>query len=264
MRRQVIGLVLGLVATAGWAQTATRTTVILGAGRAGTWDTEISVTNTDFRALDVLITGQFDRSPCGLQACNDFAEATVAPFGTLVVPSLSRPDAPALSDVPQALYVFSASNQKPPAVSATAYDTTSSCGRIVTLQVLPLDEAFNAGDLYFPGASRSTGRYANLIVTLDPRASAPQDVGVAVADGQGNMLFVNRYEIAPGATLFVKDVIAALGVDSVENGSIHLSRFFLPHSFDFTPYAATVTLLEPGRVHVVTGRRDRIALPGLH
>src|SRR4051794_9527528 len=151
------------------AQTGTQATVVLGAGRAASWDTEIAVTNVDFNPLPVLVTTQLDRTPCLAAACNDYAETTIPSHGTFVLPSIPDPVHPALpprppfSNAPQAVYVISPANQKAPAVSAVAYDASSTRGRMTTLKVLPYAKAFNYGDIFFPGISRGDGRYANLM-----------------------------------------------------------------------------------------------------
>lgn len=241
-------------------QTAQRATVILGAGRAGSWDTRIAVTNTDPDPIHVILTAQPDRSTCGASPCNDFAETTIAAQATFVLASIPDPPPPGFSNAPQAVYVLSPSDQTAPAVSAAAFDSASDCGRETTLQVLPLSDAFNPGDLFFPGTRRGDGTYANLIVTLDPSAPAPSFVGVGIVTPDGNLINAGDYDLDPGQTLLVQDVVAAFGVDSLDGGAIWLSKFFIPNRFEFTPFAATVTQVEPGRVSTVMGTRNRLGV----
>jgi len=257
-----------LVATGSQAQTPQRATVILGAGRADSWDTRIAITNTDFNPIHVILTAQPDRSACSAAPCNDFAETTIAGHGTFVLASIPEPVHPALdplpfSTAPQAVYVLSPTAQNAPAVSAAAFDTASDCGRETTLQVLPLGDAFNAGDLFFPGIRRGGGGYANLIVTLDAGAVARSFVGVGIVTPDGDLINVGDYDLDPGQTLLIQDVVGAFGIDSLDGGAIWLSKFFVPNRFEFTPFAATVTQVEPGRVATVTGGRNRLEPGGL-
>ncbi|HEX4441788.1 MAG TPA: hypothetical protein VH854_17065 [Thermoanaerobaculia bacterium] len=243
-------------------QTPQRATVILGAGRAGSWDTRISITNTDANPIAVLVTTQPDRSACVVAACTDLAQATIPGQGTFVLPSIPDPlhpgvdPRPPISTSPQSMYVLSPADQKAPSVSAVAFDAASSCGRMTTLQVLPFERAFNYGDIVFSGISRGDGRYANLILTLDPFATDVKSVGVGVADANGSILWEQQFELAPGVSIMLVDVLAALGVESLDGGSIRLSRFFIPNSYDFTKYTATVTMVEPDRVSTVNGTVD--------
>src|SRR5690348_10434114 len=100
-----------------FAQVPQLATVILGAGRAGSWDTRIAVTNFDPHPIHVIVTAQPDRSACGVSTCNDFAETTIAAQATFVLASIPDPLQPGFSNAPQAVYVLSPSDQNAPAVS---------------------------------------------------------------------------------------------------------------------------------------------------
>lgn len=255
MKRFVLGLACWLAALCGLGQSGSRATVILGAGRAGNWDTQIGVTNTDFHDLDVVITRQFDRSTCP-ESCTDYASVTIPFRSTFVLPGI--PDSP--DTAPSALYVLSSETQAGPAVSAFAYDSATDCGRVATLAVMDMNDAFNAGDLFFTDITREWPNHANLLLTIDPRSTRPTDVGVEVFDAAGNVQFAATFAIPVGSGLSLEDVVGLLGIDRVLNGSIRLTKFPYPNVFDFTPYAATVTAVEPGSVHTVSGRRNRIDL----
>jgi len=251
MKRIAAVVTAGLLAAAMVrAETAQRATVILGAGLAGSWDTRISITNVDFNPMTVVVTTQLDRAGCAATPCHDLAQAVIPGHGTFVLSSFPDPGPP------QAVYVLSPGDQKAPAVSAVAFDTSSSCGRMTTLQALPFDVAFNYGDVFFPGVSRGGGRYANLMLTLDPAATDHKLIGVGVADAGGNLVWAGQFELAPGESRMLVDVLATLGVESLDGGTIWLSRFFVPNSYDFTRYTATVTMVEPDRVSTVTGTVD--------
>ncbi|HEX4439590.1 MAG TPA: hypothetical protein VH854_05940 [Thermoanaerobaculia bacterium] len=261
MRKMATGLVSCFLAAAGLrAQTPERATVILGAGRAGSWDTRISVTNADFNPIHVIFTAQPDRSSCSAAPCNDFAETTIPGHGTFVLESIPEPLQPGFSNAPQALYVLSPSDQNAPAVSAAAFDSASDCGRQTTLQVLALGDAFNPGDMFFPGIRRDGGSYANLIVTLDASAAARSFVGVGIVTPEGDLINAGDYDLDPGQTLLIQDVVGAFGIESLDGGAISLSKFFIPNRYEFTPFAATVMQVEPGRVATVTGARNRLQL----
>src|SRR5438045_1179113 len=122
MSNRILASTLGVfLAATALGQTAERATVILGAGRAGSWDTRIAVTNDDLNPIDVVVTAQPDRVSCGASPCNDLAATTIPGHGTFVLASIPDPAQPGFSNAPQAIYVLSPSDQNAPAVSASAF-----------------------------------------------------------------------------------------------------------------------------------------------
>jgi hypothetical protein len=143
-------LVLGAVALPAAGQTAPwRATAIVGAGKAGSWDTSIAVTNLDVVVpLEIIITTQLNRDPgCVPSPCNDVANTTIPPLGTFVLDSIPPSAAPTASNGPQAFYVLSSPLQPAPAVSAFICDTAAACDRGFAVSAAPFSVAFDWRDL---------------------------------------------------------------------------------------------------------------------
>lgn len=237
--------------------TPARVTAILGAGKAGSWDTAISVTNVEsLHALPIVITAQYRSTlECPSTPCNDYASATIPPFGSFDLPAIPDPPDSSFSNRPQVFYVLYPQAQAAPAVIAVAADSTSACGRSDTLPALLFEEAFALPDLVFSGARRNSARYVNLLVAADPHLQTLLPVTVAAADGNGfpagNSTFLS---VPPGSSVLIVDVLGQLGVTSLESGSLRVS-WTPPDFLTLQSFAAVMTIVEPDRVTAVRGIR---------
>lgn len=254
----VCALLLGAVAVPAVGQMApSRATAIVGAGRAGSWNTSIAVTNLDFYPLSIIITTTENNraADCSLTSCNDYVNTTIPPHGTFILPSIPPPLNPNFSSEPQAFYVLSSLLQPAPAVSAFVSDEASACRRGFALWTAPFGAAFDWGDLYFPNVSGDIARHVNLLIVSDPGSARPLSIGVTALDGLGNALGSQSYEVTGTTPLFIIDLLRELGVSSLDGGSIQLSEFFIPNNFPVVSYAAALITVEPDRATSVQGTR---------
>lgn len=232
----------------------TRGALILGAGRAGKWNTSIAVTNVDQSPLDIDIRANY----CPFLGCyGAYVSSTIAPSATFVLPAIPDSTVPGQNG-PQAVYVISSSLARPPVVSAQVSDGGVACERSSPLPVLTLDEAFVAGALVFAGIGRSADQYANLILAVDPpqvpiRTSA--NVRVSVRDSAGNEVGTAVYEVTSDSAVVAQDFLRELGVQSLEAGSMWLSVIPPLAGGPGYPVTAVIALVEPGRLTVIQGSR---------
>jgi len=230
--------------------------LVLGAGKGGTWDTALSVTNVLPTPLDVIIGPNNGCGPFG-GTCADFAQATIAPFATFVLPSI--PDSAYFSG-PQALYVrhLPGFGSFAPVVTAIVSDRSGNCERSMTLHGLNNKQAFLPGDLVFSGVNTDGDQYANLMLAILPPGGAPfhseADVLVTIRDVAGVLVGTKTYHITSDGAVIVVDFLSGLGLPSLESGSVTLSDAS-PTSNVFSNFEGLITLVSSDRALAVQGVR---------
>ncbi len=261
MRLRDLALVWLASATASAQMLNPTGTLVLGAGKAGNWDTSIAVTNVDSEPLDIRIRPWL--RCCSLCSCPQYAIATVEPLATYVLSAL--PELPPPYEGPQAVYVASALSARRPVVSAVVADQAGACERSMSLPGLPLDLAFAPGDLVFAGVGRATGRYSNLIMTVDPPTGPPEftetSVRVVVRDSAGTELATSTYSVTSDSAVVIVDVLRDLGVSTLDNGSVRLSVVLPQSGGTGVRFAAVMTVVEPHRALAVQGTRVAVVTP---
>lgn len=249
-------VLLWFAASTASAQLNPRATVVIGAGRAGNWETSIAVTNTDTEVMFVRLTPELR----GCALCPDPSYATttaIAPGATLVFPSLPGLAPP--FNGPQAVYVTTSLTSPYPVVSAVVADKAGACERSLTLSGLPLDLAFARGDLVFPGLGKGGDKYSNLIMAVDPPTGPPDlsetTINVAVRDKLGTEVARRAYLVRSPSAVTIVDLFRELGVQSLEDGSVWLSAVPSSQGGTGRSFAAVMTVVEPHRALAVHGTR---------
>ncbi len=191
--------------------------VVLGAGNAGVWQTEILIAN----ASDAPSSAIVSRTPLELCpppfACNLYAE--LSPQGSAAT------GAP--NDGVSSVYVGSLDNLSTPVVAARAY---SESGQSVDLPVLNVETVIeaNADVIVFAGAQRHSGTRSNLVLANieDPRLGNgfPVELAVAVLDENGGTVGSTTVTLDRWQFYFVSDLVGHLGVDDLQLGQIRVTR----------------------------------------
>lgn len=254
---RIAGLLLafGFVASTAFAQMIELDGVlVLGAGKAGGWDTSISVTNVGPDPLDIRIGPNRACGPLGGN-CGTYVITTIGPFATFVLPSI--PDTPHFEG-PQAMYVRHGIAARVPTVSAVVADTEGACERSMSLPGLGRAVAFAPGDLVFSGVSRDSGQYANLILAVRPPGGAPYfsetEVRASVRDSGGVEIGAAIYRVTSDGAVVVVDFLRELGILSLESGSVTVSETS-PQNPSVSSFEAVVTVVTPTRALAVQGTR---------
>jgi hypothetical protein len=228
--------------------------LVLGAGKAGNWDTSISVTNVGPDPIDVRIGPNLGCGPLG-GTCGTYTSATIGPFGTFVLPSI--PDSPFFTG-PQAVYVRHGIAARVPVVTAVVADRAGACERSMTLEGLGRATAFSPGDLVFAGVRRSSDQYANLILAVRPPGGAPwfseTEVRATVRDATGAEVGTSTYRVTSEGAVTVADFLHELGVLSLEAGSVTLSEASVQNP-TVSSFEGVITLVEPTRALAIRGAR---------
>lgn len=254
-------LVLWIAAASAYAQMLPlRGTLILGAGKAGSWDTSIAVTNVDPDPLFVEIGPNLACNVFGF-GCGTYTETTIESGSTIVLTQL--PDIPGF-DGPQAVYVRSSTIQRPPVASALVSDRSGECERSMSLPGVSMSDAFAPGDLVFSGISRNGEQYSNLIMSVSPPTGSPlfaqTEVHVSVRDAGGVEVGAGDYRVTAGiddrgvqtSARVVTDFLRDLGIDDLDYGSVRLSPK-LPGAG--SSFAGVITVVGSKRAIAIQGAR---------
>jgi hypothetical protein len=232
---------------------ATVATTILGAGRAGAWDTKIVITNVDSQPLPIVITTQpYATSACASPPCNILAATTIPPLGMFILPSIPEATDPAFTTTPQAVYVLSPAHLRPipflkrPAVTALAADSGVACNRSVALPVIA-DQLISTNGVVLP-IDRSTDSYVNLIL-MQRLSPDPAQFLVEVFDESGSEIGRTSYSMSAGQpNLIIVDLFRQLGLGELEHASIHV---FAEPQVVATTFTAIATMVSHDGVQLV-------------
>lgn len=229
--------------------------LVLGGGKAGSWDTSISVTNVLPTPIDIRIGPNNGCDPWFGGSCGVYARATIAPFATYVLASI--PDNPYFFG-PQALYVRHAASVAAPVVTAVVTDVGGTCERSMTLHGLSSAVSFLPGDLVFSGVTTNGEQYANLVLAILPPGGAPYsseaDVRVTIRDASGVEVGTTNYHITSDGAVVVVDFLSELGIPSFEGGSVTLSDAS-PRGTCCSNFEGLITLVSPIRALAIQGTR---------
>ena len=232
-----------------------RSVVVLGAGAVGSWDTKITVTNPGSTEMPITISPSINEGPevppC-LQPgiCGDFARVSIAPFGTYVLPSIPQGLVPPIPTAPQPVYVAAPSSGPLPLVTAYAGDTAAACSRGESLPAQATDAAFDNRLDIIPGARRDADAHVNLFLAGSPLETLAMQIRVCAFDAQGNILAIKFYEVAPGQSLFIQDLLLDEGLPEMAEGSLQIDE---PGGTG--KWAAVMTIVGRTEVRALTGSR---------
>lgn len=254
------GLSIGLLSVAVGGMSLSQTlppetmvTTILGAGRAGTWDTKIVIANVSSQPLPITVTTQpYVTSTCPSPPCNILAATTIPPLGMFILPSIPGTTDPAFTTTPQAIYVLSPAVlfSERPAVTALATDSGVACNRSVALPVIA-DQLISTNGVVLP-IDRSTDSYVNLILMqrLNPD---PALFVVEVFDESGSEVGRTSYSMSAGQpNLIIVDLFRQLGLGELEHASIHVSA---EPQVVATTFTAIATMVSHDGVQLVPSTR---------
>ncbi len=222
---RVVGRLLGricvvVLATCGGiaeAQGGSEFMVVLGAGNAGSWQTEIRIANTSSSPATVVVS----RTP--LDVCPPIIPCDL--FASLAGNGSGVTGAP--NEGVAAVYVGNLDNPAVPVVAARAY---SAEGQSVDLPVLRVTAVMqsHADVLVFAGAQRQGGSRSNLslVNVEDPHLSNGTAVQVKIElfGTDGAVAGSTEVSLPTRTFYFVSDVVAALGVSELSVGQIRVSR----------------------------------------
>lgn len=230
----------------------TMATAILGAGKAGAWDTKIVVSNVSNHPIPVTLTTQpFASSTCPSPPCNILAAPTIPPMGTFVLPSIPASSDPGLSSDPQAVFVLSPAVlfSERPAVTAFVMDGGASCNRSAALPVVA--DPFSASPIVLP-IDRDLTTHVNLIL-MKALGPDPAVLFVEIFDGFGTQVGYKGYEMTTEQpSLVLVDILSQLGLGALQRGSVHVNA---AGQISPTLFTAIATVVGANGVHVVQGTR---------
>ena len=203
--------------------------VIVGAGTSGSWVTELTLSNSRLTETKWLLDTKFRFFPGPCPGICDWTGGTLAPAGTTAVPT-TIPTLLTRSQV-SSLYVLPESGSAT-AISARARVVNSSrptqAIEIPAFRVSTL-VALNPTVLAFPGARRDAASRTNLVLSsIVTRLNAEQgsDLTLLVEAHSvgGGLLGSEAVVLRFGETRFLVDVLAALGVASLDLGQVRVTK----------------------------------------
>ena len=197
--------------------------VVYGAGVAGAWTTELTLTNFSAEESSVGI-GDRIVVPCVPgDACASFV--TLPPRGTAVA---TYPLPEIGSDV-GAAYIFAGEGPNP-SVLARAVAPGTACAT-ADLPVFSLERlrALNVTELVFAGARRGAVGRSNLLIANVPdptgaSSGASLQAAIEAFSADGASLGQTTTTVEYGKTVFTRDILGALGVSEVENAQLRVTK----------------------------------------
>lgn len=219
--------------------------VALGAGVAGTWETEFDFANNESLPLSVFAGEQPHEFVCVTSPCG-IAFATLPRTGSARIVATSAD----FGRFTGRLFVGAHDAEELPAVRARVVNRARPSQAIE----LPLFRrstlvTLDPRVLAFPSAVRTAGAHTNLFVSEIELVNA-LTVLVEVYSPAGEQLGQRTIALAPGETVFLQDVLATLGITQLSEGQIRVTK----SSGAGKMWGLTATVYDDGRVSVATGK----------
>lgn len=196
--------------------------LIVGTGRSGSWDTVLEISNGGATAVTI----QLGPTP-GFQA--------ICPAPCPLPTRLLNPGQ-TLRLTPDDLTGYHPAGVGASYVNANIPDTGSLTVRARTINTaVPTQSAeipvvrlstvtgLNAAFLSFPGATRGPASHSNVLLA-EVTGTAPAIVLFEAIDVNGAVLASSTQTVPRGGTLFLVDALAVLGVNSLEDGQVRVTR----------------------------------------
>jgi hypothetical protein len=250
-KRFVLALVLAIpltLATSGAGGSAAHDAdvlVALGAGVAGTWETEVEFANLEDRSLSVFAGEQPNPFVCVTAPCG-IAYSALPRNGTTRLTTTSGD----FGRFTGRLFVGADDAEELPTIRARVVNRARPSQTIE----LPLFRrstlvAMNPGVLAFPFRIFSAGEHSNLFVS-EIGLSSDLMVTIEAFAFSGERLSSTSRSLAPGETLFVVDVLAQLGVTGISEGQVRVTKT----GGGGILWGLLSTVSDDGRVAVAVGR----------
>jgi len=243
----VLILAIGLLTTGAGGETRHDADVLvaLGAGVAGTWETEFDFANSESLPLSVFAGEQPNEFVCVTSPCG-IAYATLPRTGAARIVATPAD----FGRFTGRLFVGAHDAEELPAVRARVVNRARPSQAIE----LPLFRrstlvTLDPRVLAFPSAVRTTGAHTNLFVSEIEIANG-LTVSVEVYSPAGEQLGQRTIALAPGETVFLQDVLATLGITQLSEGQIRVTK----SSGAGKMWGLTATVYDDGRVSVATGK----------
>jgi hypothetical protein len=220
--------------------------VALGAGVAGTWETEFEFANPDSDLAVNVFAGEQPfpfvcvAAPCGI------AYAPLPRSGSARIVTRASD----FSTFTGRLFVGADDAEELPTVKARVINRARpSQGIELPLYRRSTIVAMNPLVLSFPGAERSPTAHTNLFIS---EIGLSRDVAVLVEAyaSSGERLGQETHVIPRGETLFVQDVLPSLGVSELSQGQIRLTRT----AGNGMMWGLLATVFDDGHVTVTAGK----------
>ncbi len=243
----VLTLAVGLLSPAARGEVRHEADVLVavGAGVAGTWETEFEFANNESLPLSVFAGEQPYEFLCVTGPCG------------IVYATLPRTGAARIVTTPAdfgrftgRLFVGAHDAAELPTVRARVVNRARPTQAIE----LPLFRrstlvALDPRVLAFPAAVRAAGVHTNLFVS-EIEIASPVTVLVEAFSAAGSKLGERSIVRAPGETVFLQDVLATLGVPELSTGQIRVTKTTGAGKM----WGLTAAVYDDGRVTVAAGK----------
>jgi hypothetical protein len=249
MLSRIVVLVIVILSLSATIAIAGDSLVIVGAGYAPPWDTDFALGNGE-REERVIWVGTTRES---LSPCLSCPGTTVflPPDGTGKTTGQTVLSAFAGQTGVTTLYVVPSDGSALPTVTARVVNQARP-SQAIELPVVRFStiEALNPAVLSFPAARRSIDSHSNLIVAEVSREEGRAlSILVEAYSAAGERLGSAAFDLSTGTTLFLVDVLAQLGVPSLEDGQIRVAKT----SGTGLMWGLLATVSDEGRVSVSLG-----------
>jgi len=198
--------------------------VIVGAGYAPPWDTDLILANREpVERFFWVGPSRFNPSPC--LSCPGVSVSLLGD-GTAKSTGQTVLNAYAGFTGVTTLYVVPPSDSALPTVTARAVNRDRPT-QTIELPVVRFStiEALNPSVLTFPGARRSSVTHSNLFIAEVTREEGRElSVLVEAYSPAGDRLGSAAFGLSTGRTLFLVDVLAQLGVQALDGGQIRVKK----------------------------------------
>jgi hypothetical protein len=244
---RVIAIVVLLLSLSATVAIAGDWFVIVGAGFSPPWDTDLELANAGTDPAEAWISELPFFAPC--LSCPG-TPVSVPPLGTAKITAqaaLSPFGAPGV----QTLVVEPLSGNRPPTVTARVVNRDRP-SQAIELPVIRRStiEALNPAVLAFPSARRTADSHSNLLVAEVSREEGRGlSILVEADSAAGERLGSTTFDLSAGSTLFLVDALAQLGVSSLEDGQIRVTKT----GGSGLMWGLLATVYDEGRVSVSLG-----------
>jgi virginiamycin B lyase len=224
--------------------------VIVGAGYAPPWDTEVALAN----GQSDWFFGWIGPNRSSLGACLSCpgAGVSVPPNGTGKTTGETVLWAYANASGLYTFYVVPQTGVDPPTATARIVNRSRPT-QTIELPVVRYStiEALNPLVLAFPGAERSTGSHSNLVLAeLSREPGRELSIRVEAYSATGDRLGSAVFHVSTGDTLFLVDVLSQMGIGELEAGQIRVTKT----GGSGLMWGLLATVSDDGRISVSPGR----------
>jgi hypothetical protein len=222
--------------------------VVIGAGYAPPWDTDMELANGAGDELQVLVSQwPYSVSPC--LSC-PYSVVSLPARGTGKVTAREALTGAAVGGPGiRTLYVLSETVRPTATARVINRDRPTQTIELPVVRRSTI-EALNPAVLAFPSAKRLSGVHSNLILSeVSWEDGRRLSVLVEAYSSAGDRLGSAAFDLSTGTTLFLVDALAQLGVASLEDGQIRVTKT----GGSGLMWGLLATVYDEGRVSVSLG-----------